>query len=70
MSKKGRIKDEDKAVLNGTVDGVITKGNYTREVKGLKTTHTWIKGNEKFIMVFDYSITKNGPISMETIIID
>lgn len=70
MSKKGRIKEEDKAVLNGMADGIITKGNYTREVKGLKTIHTWVNGNEKFIMIFDHAITKNGPISVETIITD
>jgi hypothetical protein len=61
MSKKGRIKAEDQAILNGLADGVVTKGNYTREKKGTKVIHTF----SNWKMIFDYSITKNGPISIE-----
>lgn len=63
MGKKGRIKAEDKAILNGLADGVVTRGNYTREVKGTKIIHTF----SKWKMIFDYSITKNGPISIESL---
>jgi len=63
MAKKGRIKSEDQAVLNGLADGIVTKGGYSREKKGTKVTHIF----PKWKMIFDYSITKNGPISIENL---
>jgi hypothetical protein len=67
MGKRGRMSTDDLDVLNGTADGSVTTREFTRTKKGSKTTWTWDREFETEIWIFDSAITKNGPISTETI---